>query len=42
LRARDLAAFLKLGDFSGPPDFLSGSIRKIPFWKIKMNLHETS
>jgi hypothetical protein len=38
----DLAAFLKPGDFSGPPGFLPVSVRKIPFRKIKMKLHETS
>jgi hypothetical protein len=42
LRTCDLAAFLKPRDFSGPPGFLPVSVRKIPFRKIKMKLHETS
>ena len=40
LRTCNLAAFLKPGDFSGPPGFLPVRIRKIPLRKIKMNLHE--
>jgi hypothetical protein len=38
----NLSDFLKPGDFSGPPGFLPVSVRKIPFRKIKMKLHETS
>jgi hypothetical protein len=42
LRAGNFPAFFKTGDFSGPPGFLPVGIGKIPFRKIKMNLHETS
>jgi hypothetical protein len=37
-----LSALLELCDLSRPPGFLPARIRKIPFRKIKMNLHETS